>query len=75
MARSSGKKLERPKRTLDVSRLDGTVDDIPHFFKPGMQRSSIAKIMGVTRPTLYSFIATRGLRPGVGISTRTLSVP
>ena len=42
-ARSSGKKLGRPKGSLGVS------------------KSAIAKITGVSRPTLYHFIGTRGL--------------
>ena len=63
-ARSSGKKLGRPKGSLGVSRLDGREDEIRHFLKLGVSKSSIAKITGVTRPTLYNFIATRGLKVG-----------
>ena len=63
-ARSSGKKLGRPKGSLGVSRLDGREDEIRHFLKLGVSKSSIAKITGVTRPTLYNFIATRGLKAG-----------
>ena len=47
-----------------VSRLDGREDEIRHFLKLGVSKSSIAKITGVTRPTLYNFIATRGLKAG-----------
>ena len=60
-ARASGKKLGRPKGSLGVSRLDGREDEIRHFLTLGVSKSSIAKITGVTRTTLYSFIATRGL--------------
>ena len=63
-ARASGKKLGRPKGSLGVSRLDGREDEIRHFLKLGVSKSSIAKITGVTRPTLYNFIATRGLKAG-----------
>ena len=59
--RASGKKLGRPKGSLGVSRLDGREDEIRHFLTLGVSKSSIAKITGVTRTTLYSFIATRGL--------------
>ena len=57
-ARASGKKLGRPKGSLGVSRLDGREDEIRHFLNLGVSKSSIAKITGVTRPTLYNFIAT-----------------
>ena len=60
-ARSSGKKLGRPKGSLGVSRLDGKEDEIRHFLKLGVSKSSIAKITGVSRQTLYHFIRTRGL--------------
>ena len=49
-----------PKGSLGVSRLDGREDEIRHFLNLGVSKSSIAKITGVTRPTLYNFIATRG---------------
>ena len=63
-ARAAGKKLGRPKGSLGVSRLDGREDEIRHFLKLGVSKSSIAKITGVTRPTLYNFIATRALNAG-----------
>ena len=44
-----------------MSRLGGREDEIRHFLKLGVSKSSIAKITGVTRTTLYNFIATRGL--------------
>ena len=47
-----------------VSCLDGRIDKIRHFLKLGVQRSSIAKITDVTRPTLYNFVAIRGLEAG-----------
>ena len=62
-ARSSGTKLGRPKGSLGVSRLDGKEDDIRHFLNHGVSKSAIAKITGVSRPTLYNFISTRGLKP------------
>ena len=62
-ARSSGKKLGRPKGSLGVSRLDGKQDEIRRFLKLGVSKSAIAKITGVSRTTLYSFMRTRGLKP------------
>ena len=62
-ARASGRKLGRPKGSLGVSRLDGKEDEIRHFLELGVSKTAIAKITGVSRTTLYSFMTTRGLRP------------
>ena len=61
-ARASGRRLGRPKGALGVSRLDGREEEIRHFLELGVSKSSIARITGVTRTTLYNFIATRGLK-------------
>ena len=45
------------------SRLDGTEDEIERFLELGVSKSAIAKITGVSRTTLYSFMSTRGLKP------------
>ena len=63
-ARASGKTLGRPKRSLGVSRLDGKENEIRQFIDLGVSRTAIAKITGVSRSTLYNFMATRGLKPG-----------
>ena len=62
-ARSSGRKLGRPKGSLGVSRLDGKEDEIRGFLELGVSKTAIAKITGVSRTALYSFMSTRGLRP------------
>ena len=62
-ARSSGRKLGRPKGSLDVSRLNGKEDDIRRFLELGLSKTAIAKLTGVSRTTLYSFMRTRGLKP------------
>lgn len=62
-ARAAGKKLGRPKGSLGASRLDGKEQDIRHFLRLGVSKSAIAKITGVSRPTLYHFIASRRLQP------------
>ena len=62
-ARSSGRKLGRPKGSLGVSRLDGKEDEIRRFLKLGVSKTAIAKLTGVSRTALYSFMTTRGLRP------------
>ena len=60
--RASGKKLGRPKGALGVSRLDGREEEIRQFLKPGVSRTAIARITGVSRSTLYNFMQTRGLK-------------
>ena len=65
-ARASGRKLGRPKGSLGVSRLDGKEDEIRHFLELGVSKTAIAKITGVSRTALYSFMSTRGLRPSLG---------
>ena len=45
-ARSSGKKLGRPKGSLGVSRLDGKQDEIRHSLVLGVSKNAIAKITG-----------------------------
>ena len=62
-ARSSGKKLGRPKGSLGVSRLDGKEEELRRFLNLGVPKSAIAKITGVSRQTLYHFIGTRRLGP------------
>ena len=62
-ARASSRKLGRPKGSLGVSRLDGKEDDIRRFLEQGVSKTTIAKLTGVSRTTLYSFMRTRGLKP------------
>ena len=62
-ARASGRKLGRPKGSLGVSRLDGKEDEIQRFLELGVSKTAIAKLTGVSRTALYSFMTTRGLRP------------
>ena len=64
-ARASGKKLGRPKGSLGASRLDGREDEIRKLLDLGVSKSAVAKITGVSRPTLYNFLKTRR----VGAST------
>ena len=48
-ARSSGRKLGRPKGSLGVSRLDGKEDEIRRFLELGVSKTAIAKLTGVSR--------------------------
>ena len=52
-----------PKGSLGVSRLDGKEDEIRRFLELGVSKTAIAKLTGVSRTALYSFMTSRGLRP------------
>jgi DNA invertase Pin-like site-specific DNA recombinase len=60
-ARASGKRLGRPKGKLGHSKLNGKEEEIQRFLNLQVSKSSIAKITGVDRSTLYHFIRTRQL--------------
>jgi len=64
-ARASGKKLGRPKGVLGKSKLDGREDEIKRLLALEVSKASIAKITGVDRSTLYNFIRSRNLAPGL----------
>ena len=61
-AKASGKRLGRPKGSLGSSRLDGQKEEIRKLLELGVSKSAVAKITGVSRPTLYNFLNTRGVR-------------
>ena len=61
-ARAAGKTLGRPKGSLGSSRLNGREDEIQKLLDLGVSKSSVAKITGVSRPTLYNFLSTRGFQ-------------
>ena len=58
-ARASGKRLGRPKGRLGQSKLNGREEEIQRLLSLQVSKSSIAKITGVDRSTLYHFIRTR----------------
>lgn len=62
-ARASGKRLGRPKGRLGQSKLDGREGEILRLLDLHVSKSSIAKITGVDRSTLYHFIRSRHLAP------------
>ena len=61
----SGWKLGHPKGSLGVSRLNGKEDAIRRFLELGLSKTAIAKLTGVSRTALYSFMRTRGLTPSL----------
>ncbi len=62
-AQASGKQLGRPKGVFGHSKLDGKEEEIQAFLSKDVSKSSIAKITGVSRTTVYHFIKTRQLIP------------
>lgn len=60
-ARAEGKLLGRPKGTLGKSKLDGKEKEIKGYLEKGVNKANIAKIYGVSWPTLDNFIKTRSL--------------
>jgi hypothetical protein len=59
-ARAKGRLLGRPKGVLEKSRLDGKEEEIRILLQKQVSKASIAKIVGVTRPTIYRFIRQGG---------------
>ena len=60
-ARLKGKLIGRPKGVLGKSKLDGKEEEIKMLLRKEVSKSSIAKIMDVSRTALYHFIKSRKL--------------
>ena len=60
-AKASGKRLGRPKGVLGKSKLDEKKKEVTELLALEVPKTSIAKIMGVDRATLYHFIKSRRL--------------
>ena len=61
-ARTEGKLLGRPKGTIGKSKLDGKEKEIKEYLAKKVNRANIARIYGVTFPTIENFIKTRSLK-------------
>ena len=60
-AREKGRILGRPKGSFGPSRLDGKEDEIKMLLRKKVSKSSIAKIMDVSRSAMLHFINSRKL--------------
>jgi DNA invertase Pin-like site-specific DNA recombinase len=58
-ARVDGKLLGRPKGSLGKSKMDGKEQEVKWYLEKGVNKANIAKIYGVSWPTLNNFIKTR----------------
>ena len=59
--KAGGKKLGKPKGTLQESKLDPHQEQIKEFLKHGVAKSAIARMLGTSRTNLASYIQTREL--------------
>ena len=59
--KAEGKKLGRPKGSLSASKLDGREEEIRDMLSKGVAKASAARLLGVSRGTLYGWLKTRGL--------------
>ena len=59
--KAGGKKLGKPKGTLQESKLDPHRERIKEFLQHGVAKSAIARMFGTSRTNLVNFIKTRKL--------------
>ena len=59
--KAGGKKLGKPKGTLQESKLDPHQEQIKEFLQHGVAKSAIARMLGTSRTNLVSYIKTRRL--------------
>ncbi|MGD9731496.1 MAG: recombinase family protein [Desulfamplus sp.] len=59
--KAEGRNLGRPKGALGKSKLDGRQKEIQNYLQKRVNKTNIARIFDVSRPTLVNFIETRGL--------------
>jgi DNA invertase Pin-like site-specific DNA recombinase len=64
--KAGGKKLGKPKGTVQASKLDPHRKRIVEFLKHGVAKSAIARMLGTSRTNLANYIKTRGLEAPKG---------
>lgn len=57
--KSEGKTLGRPKGSLSASKLDGRDAEIRDMLAKGVSKASAARMLGVSRGTLYGWLESR----------------
>jgi DNA invertase Pin-like site-specific DNA recombinase len=62
--KAGGKKLGKPKGTIQASRLDEKQEAIREFLKHRVPKSAIARMLGTSRTNLVNYIRTRNLEKG-----------
>jgi len=61
--KAEGKTLGRPKGSLSTSKLDGREVEILHMLDKGVSKASAAKMLDVSRGTLYNWLKSRHSTP------------
>ncbi len=69
-ARLKGRLIGRPKGIKGKSKLDGKEQDIEDLLTKTVSKTSIAKILDVSRSCLHNFIKTRGIKPQKTVKKR-----
>jgi DNA invertase Pin-like site-specific DNA recombinase len=64
--KAGGKKLGKPKGTVQASKLDPHRERIVEFLRHGVAKSAIARMLGTSRTNLANYIKTRGLEASRG---------
>ncbi|ACD96043.1 recombinase family protein [Trichlorobacter lovleyi] len=64
--KAAGQPLGRPRGSLSKSKLDGREAQIAELLGYGVARSAIARMMGVSRTALLSYIKSRGIGAKAG---------
>lgn len=64
--KAGGKKLGKPRGTIQESKLDPHRDQIEEFLKHGVAKAAIARMLGTSRTNLVKYIETRGLETSRG---------
>lgn len=60
--KAMGKSVGRPKGSFGKSKLDGKQEEIKKLLDKNVSKTSIAKIVDISRTALYHFIKTRNLK-------------
>lgn len=60
-ARAEGKLLGRPKGSISKSKLDDNEKEIKEYLRKGVNKQNIARIYGVSWPTMDNFVKSRKL--------------
>jgi DNA invertase Pin-like site-specific DNA recombinase len=60
--KSEGRTLGRPKGSLSVSKLDGRDVEIRDMLAKGVSKASAARMLGVSRGTLYGWLESRTIK-------------
>ncbi len=71
--KAEGKRLGRPKGSLSGSKLDGREQEITEMLAKKVSKASAARLLGVSRGTLYGWLDSRA--QGNGTGAKALSVP